>query len=171
MWSLNQIPIVQSKNEEKPPISFPEFWNIELSEWVWGRRGGGCQLRLLTWSFSSCLHKRIWSQLFRWQAKQLFCCCFYAEFLGGLFFDEYCSLIFKKGILPLALLRGSICVMAMFTMIKMGWQFYIQVCRHWRHVGESPSLWKKATIILRSNDNIKEVVVMVMKVMIVLIWY
>ena len=37
-------------------------------------------------------------------------------------------------------------------------------------MGESPSLWKKATIILRTNDNIIEVVVMVMKSMIFMIY-
>ena len=36
-------------------------------------------------------------------------------------------------------------------------------------MGESPSLWKKATIILRPTDNIIEVVVMVMQLMIFMI--
>ena len=36
---------------------------------------------------------------------------------------------------------------------------HIKVCRRWRYLGESSSLWGKATIILRPDDNITEVVV------------
>ena len=118
IWFLNQFPIFQSKKggEASHFISrILKYWIVRVS------------MGEERWRLPAETLDLIFQQLAQTDLKSAvqvtdnnFCCCyFHANLLGGLFFHEYCSLIFNRGILSLALLRGSICVTAIFTMIKM----------------------------------------------------